>query len=365
MNYQIIALYKSPQINIEEFIIELRYCLQSGDINIDILSEDANSYDYLNLLSEFGYVSQINKYTRVHNTSKSCIDHIFLKNTSNNINENIAGIIRTNITDHYITTLDIGIQHVENEINKTDKTIQYYEKLDNKKLLDIIKNEAWVEVLENNNPNTAYNIFIKKIKEMVKHATTLVKQYNNKTRKRKPWITPVKKAKHINNLPPYQILQIGDLNKAIDITSAEKVKYLGIYIDRHLKWDFQIRSMVQKLRGLLYKFVQLKQILNISHLKIIYKALVESILSYGIIGWGGVGITYMRTLYTLQKRIIKLILGKDILFPTDILFQECDLFNIRQLYCYTSMIYQHKFRDHKNVWIIKFEFLSRDGKETI
>ena len=90
-----------------------------------------------------------------------------------------------------------------------------------------------------------------------------------------------------SNLPPYKVLKIRERNKIIQISSAEKVKYLGIYVDNYLRWNVQIKSMVQKLRGLLYKFAQLKHILSIQHLKIVYKALIESILKDGIIDWGG------------------------------------------------------------------------------
>lgn len=152
-----------------------------------------------------------------------------------------------------------------------------------------------------------------------------------------------------NNLPSYKVLDITDRNKTFQICSSEKVKYLGIYIDNHLRWNFQIQSMVQKLRGLLYKFKQLKQILNIQHLKVVYKALVESILRYGIIGWGGVGVTHIKQLEVIQKRIIKIIYNKKARYPTDLLFQESNLFNIRQIYCYTSLIQQHKFRDLSQV----------------
>ena len=93
-----------------------------------------------------------------------------------------------------------------------------------------------------------------------------------------------------SNLPSYKVLEIRERYKIIQISSAEKVKYLGIYIDNHLRWNIQIKSVVQKLKVLSYKFAQLKHILSIQHLKIVYKALVESIFKYGIIGWGGVGI---------------------------------------------------------------------------
>lgn len=81
------ALYKSPNINTEDFNVGLKtylehlnradYTLFVGDINIDILTENIYSQDYLDILNEYGFTAQINKYTREQTTSKSCLDHIF------------------------------------------------------------------------------------------------------------------------------------------------------------------------------------------------------------------------------------------------------------------------------------------------
>lgn len=49
------------------------------------------------------YLSCINNFTRVTDSSNTCIDHIFIKNIeSNKISSNI---LRCDITDHYATTL--------------------------------------------------------------------------------------------------------------------------------------------------------------------------------------------------------------------------------------------------------------------
>lgn len=144
------------------------------------------------------------------------------------------------------------------------------------------------------------------------------------------------------HLPNFNKLEITQGNKIIHINAAEKVKYLGVYVDCHLRWQFQVQNILQKARGLLYKFKQLRQILMTPHLIAIYKALVESILRYGIIGWGGAGVSYLTPLQNLQKRFLKIIYGKNILYPTELLFQNSELFSIRQLYCYATLIYQYK-----------------------
>lgn len=70
-----------------------------GDINIDIKSNKECAQNYLNILSELGFKSLINKPTRIKNESKSCIDHIFLKSCES---VNIKSfIINTDLTDHF------------------------------------------------------------------------------------------------------------------------------------------------------------------------------------------------------------------------------------------------------------------------
>lgn len=59
-----------------------------------------NSNDYLNVLAKHEYISCINNFTRVTESSNTCIDHIFIRNIeTNNINLNI---LRCDITDHML-----------------------------------------------------------------------------------------------------------------------------------------------------------------------------------------------------------------------------------------------------------------------
>lgn len=193
---KVIALYKSPSINISAFNTDLKifldnlgpsdYAILIGDTNIDILSTDnIDVEEYLDILNENGFISQINKYTREQKYSKSCIDHIFLKSTTPDSKINsISSIIQSNVTDHYTITLDIPGKTVE------DKTrgVNQNEILDNTKLIKIIENETWAELYSVNDPEICYNIFLNKIQTSIQKATS-IKQYTSKSRKRKPWIT--------------------------------------------------------------------------------------------------------------------------------------------------------------------------------
>ncbi|KAJ8945847.1 hypothetical protein NQ318_009588 [Aromia moschata] len=121
---RILAIYRPPSTCPYEFNAGLREILEThkvnadyqlliGDINIDIFSDYEYAEDYKNLLSEHGFISVINCYTRVQANAQSCLDHIFV-NTLENINDFILPLlIASNITDHYMTVIQIVLKHMK------------------------------------------------------------------------------------------------------------------------------------------------------------------------------------------------------------------------------------------------------------
>jgi len=111
------------------------------------------------------------------------------------------------------------------------------------------------------------------------------------------------------------------------------VKYLGIVIDQHLRWDLQIKNLIIKLRYLISRFKCLRTYLKVPDLSTLYYALVQSHLTYGISGWGGVNNFNISKLSMVQKWIIKVIYNKNKRYSTTQLFKECQFLNLRQLFC--------------------------------
>lgn len=140
---------------------------------------------------------------------------------------------------------------------------------------------------------------------------------------------------YANNLPNLGPLSI-DQNQ--QIPEAESIKYLGIIIDRHLRWDLQILNLIKKVRGLLTRFKYLQEYLEEKQLKILYYSLVQSQISYGIAGWGGVKDNHLEKLNTVQKWILKIIYNKKRTYPSDTLFKETNTLDIRQLFCLNMLL---------------------------
>lgn len=121
------------------------------------------------------------------------------------------------------------------------------------------------------------------------------------------------------------------------IEKQQNAKYLGILIDIHLRWDKHVQALVRKVRSLMYIFKQTKKILSLRENLSLYYSLVQSLLTYGIIGWGGAYNNNLNPLIVIQKRILKIIFNLDIRFPTEDLYRYCNALSIRQLF-YKSAI---------------------------
>ena len=87
------------------------------------------------------------------------------------------------------------------------------------------------------------------------------------------------------NRPLYNSIHINGLDS--ELAEVNCTKYLGIYIDKHLKWDEHVLRLSKNIRKLIHKFYTLREILNRQLLITVYKAIVESLLRYGVIVWGG------------------------------------------------------------------------------
>lgn len=201
----IIGIYRSPNTNIDNFLESLNNYLEhlddynkryiiAGDLNINIM--DANlSNDYLNIMAINNFISCINNFTRVTNTTKSCIDHIFTKNIDKHcINSFIP---ECSITDHYGTIFQFNHQlnPTNTHINKNNENNKNCYKSCNKKVNIKYINENidkvnWVKFLNIDNIDDAMNCFLHKIDEIIQNASTNIAiATTNKFNKLKSWTT--------------------------------------------------------------------------------------------------------------------------------------------------------------------------------
>jgi Reverse transcriptase (RNA-dependent DNA polymerase) len=118
----------------------------------------------------------------------------------------------------------------------------------------------------------------------------------------------------------------------ITITRKENIKYLGIIIDCYLRWNYHIDYVVKKVRSLAYLFKFCTKIFDALGMRTLYYSLVQTHLNYGLIAWGGASNCYLKKLEVAQKWLLKIILKKSYTYPSEQLYSESKLLDIRQLY---------------------------------
>ena len=78
-----------------------------------------------------------------------------------------------------------------------------------------------------------------------------------------------------------------------------------------------------------------------------YYALAQSLIQYGISGWGGMYDVHLKSLKTIQNSILKVILKKPYLTSTSLIYKESGLLEVRKLYTKFILKYTHT---NKNIF---------------
>ena len=147
--------------------------------------------------------------------------------------------------------------------------------------------------------------------------------------------------------PTFNTLKLSESSEDV-IKGVTHTKYLGVLIDQYLKWDRQIEKIVKVIKGLIHKFYMLREILNKNLLVTIYKALVESVIRYGIVVWGGLYKTSLYPLNIVQNSILKIIYKKTRLYHTSLLYSESVL-DARCLYILCVSKFMARVNDKKYI----------------
>ena len=113
----------------------------------------------------------------------------------------------------------------------------------------------------------------------------------------------------MKNVPQYEPLLI--MGSALEV--VDYVKILGIWISSNLKWDKHIDHIYRKANSKIYMLKLLKKFnLSLPDLLTVYKGYIRPLTEYATQAWNA-GLTKAQNdkLESIQKRTLKIILGKD------------------------------------------------------
>ena len=123
-----------------------------------------------------------------------------------------------------------------------------------------------------------------------------------------------------------------------EIEKVNEFIFLGITINSNCSWKnhiFCISKKISKTTGLLYK---LKYFIPTHCLKLIYFALIQSYLSYGILLWG----FEANNIFNLQKKAIRIITKSHYLAHTEPLFKREKILKIQDIFKISCLKFYYK-----------------------
>ncbi|KAF9800674.1 hypothetical protein SFRURICE_015328 [Spodoptera frugiperda] len=93
---------------------------------------------------------------------------------------------------------------------------------------------------------------------------------------------------------------------------VQQFRYLGLTVDNNFSWKLHVNDICNRLRSVLSKFYQLKCVLNKKTLRLVYFALADSLLSYGLLVYGRTFKTYLKDIKDIQIRLLKFLVSRNV-----------------------------------------------------
>jgi len=121
------------------------------------------------------------------------------------------------------------------------------------------------------------------------------------------------------------------------ITSASEIKFLGLTIDDTLSWKQHIEQVLTKMCAACYALRNIKHIVPIDTLRVIYFTHIHSIISYGKIFWGSS--SHANKVFTLQKKIIRIITNTRPRDSCREVFKSMEMMTLYSQYIYSLVLY--------------------------
>ena len=111
----------------------------------------------------------------------------------------------------------------------------------------------------------------------------------------------------------------------MEIHRESQVKYLGLTLDEHLDWNSHTNEICNKLKAFFPIFYNIRQYLDLDHIRTIYYTMVYSRLKYGSIITGQTSQSNLDKIQILQNKLLKVLSCKCYRFPTHRLHEELSI----------------------------------------
>ena len=130
-----------------------------------------------------------------------------------------------------------------------------------------------------------------------------------------------------------------------EITQVNHIKFLGVYIDETLTWNYHVANLLDKLSSVLFLLKRIAQVCTLPVRLMVYHSCFHSNISYCLIIWGNTSVSNLTQVLIYQKNALRLIfhLKRDASCKEH--FKKYSIFTIFAQYVYLLLINIKKHED--------------------
>ena len=128
--------------------------------------------------------------------------------------------------------------------------------------------------------------------------------------------------------PQKRITKLHLSTNNIDIEKVDSFNFLEIVLDTHLKWNFHVRKVANKLTHINWILSKLRHIFSQRILITIYSSLIESHINYCLVLWG----TNYDRIFKLKIKAVRIISFAHYKSHSSPLFKSLGILNIKDMY---------------------------------
>ena len=128
------------------------------------------------------------------------------------------------------------------------------------------------------------------------------------------------------------------------IANVKEAKFLGMILDNRLNWHSHIAKIRTKLSSSIFGISRVKTLLPRHSLISLYYSMFQSFIDYGLCLWGGSHQSYVKQIFTMQKKVIRMINGLSYNDHTNESFYNLKILKLNELYI--NQIAKLSYRHH-------------------
>lgn len=133
-------------------------------------------------------------------------------------------------------------------------------------------------------------------------------------------------------------------HRKLTFNNPGNLKYLGVVLDPALSWESHVDYLAKKIAKHSFLIRKLVKVVDRDVLRVAYCSLIETHMSYGLVGWGHS--PHAKRIFALQRRVVRVMIGAGFREDVRDRFGELGILTLPSLYIYHCIILAKRAGNH-------------------